>query len=333
MERIDLSMLSRQEPLKAEGYFEVQAESGVLQLPVFLIQGAPGPRLGVVGAQHSCETCGTDAIVKLISDFRAMEPSQITGSVLLIPVANITGYPLRAHNTSQYDGTNLNRSYPGSPTGNTTQRIAHAIWEIVSTSDYILDLHGGDMNEDIIQYAEIHQSRTDLFQKSLAMASCFQLNVVLSSLAGRDYGYSDHQSLQWMAPEHGIPSAIIEAGGSGISDQASIDYFYQGLKNVMVRLGILRGESPAPRPLWVTPWVSCIERPHRGIFTSFCSANQHVKQGELIGQITNYFGDVIDQIYAPRTGVISLVQSCRGVSEDDLIYMIIDEETGSFITA
>lgn len=333
MKQLDLSVLHLERPVKEEGYIEVQAENGVLQLPVFLIQGAPGPRLGVVGAQHSCETCGTDAIVKLISDFRAMEPSQITGSVLLIPVANIAGYPLRAHNTSQYDGTNLNRSYPGSPTGNTTQRIAHAIWKIVSTSDYILDLHGGDMNEDIIQYAEIHQSRTDLFQKSLAMASCFQLDVVLSSLAGRDYGYSDHQSLQWMAPEHGIPSAIIEAGGSGISDQASIDYFYQGLKNVMVRLGILRGENSAPRPLWVTPWVSCIERPYRGIFTSFCAANQHVKQGELIGQITNYFGDAIDQIYAPRTGVISLVQSCRGVSEDDPIYMIIDEENGSFITA
>ncbi len=331
MQKIELSLFTRDEPMKVEGAIDIPLENGSLQLPVYILQNGRGPRLTVVGAQHSCETCGTDAIIRLIRDFRATDPADVHGSVVLIPVGNIPGYPLRAHNTSQYDGTNLNRSYPGRPDGNTSERIAHVIWSIARTGDYVLDLHGGDMNEDIIQYAEMHVAPPAILRKSLEMAACFDLDVVLCSIAGRDYAYPDFRSLYGLAQSNGIPASIVEAGGSGISDQHSIDYFYEGLKKVMVRLGILPGEKPAPRRLWVTRWVSCIERPHRGVFTSFCRTGDHVKRGQPMGQITDYFGDLVDEIDAPRTGVVSLAQSCRGVSEDDLIYMVIDLEDGEYV--
>lgn len=332
MERLDISLLKQEGSIKKEGYFPIQLDCGELQLPVFIFQGKKSPRLTAVGAQHACETCGTDGMIRLMEELRGADPGACAGSLVLIPVANIPGYPLRAHNTSQYDGTNLNRSYPGSPSGNTSERIADMIWRIASTGDYVLDLHGGDMNEDVIRYAEMHLSEeAALMEKSLGMAACFDLNTALVSISGRDYAYPDFRSLYGLAQENGIAASIVEAGGSGISDEDSIVFFHEGLKKVMIHLGMWKGEQRDKKKMWVTRWVSCIERPASGIFTSFVNAGDPVFRGQEIGKITDYFGHRLDTIRSPREGVVSLVQSCRGKSEDDLIYMIIDKEDGEFV--
>lgn len=337
MKKLDLTIFEKDEARKDEGYIEIAAEQGQLQLPVYLIQNGNGPRITIVGAQHSCEYCGTDALVQLIQDFREMKPTDINGSVVLIPVANLPGYPVRALNVSQFDGSNLNRSYPGKPDGTTSERIAHTIWRIAKTGNYVLDLHGGDMTEDIIQYAEMHVSpQEEINRQSLKLAACFDLNTVLFSVSGTDYGYPDFRSLYGLAQENGIPAAIVEAGGSGISDEGSVEYFYEGIKNVLNQLGMAHmsvkdGYDQIKDRLWVTRSVTCMERPGCGIFRSHVKAGDHVTEGQVIGQVSDYFGDIIDTITSPRTGIISLVHSPRGKNDDDMIYMILEGEKGCHV--
>lgn len=332
MKKLELDIFEKKGAFRAEGFIEIVTEDGCVELPVFVIQGGDGPRLTAVGAQHSCEYCGTDALIKLIGELRQTDPAELAGSLVLIPVANVPGFPVRANCVSQYDGTNLNRSYPGSPTGNTSERIAHTIWTIVQTGDYALDLHGGDINEDVIQYAEMHIPKDPaVLEKSLGMAACFDLDVVLTSIAGQDYAYPDFRSLYGLAQDNGIPASIVEAGGAGRSDPAGVDYFYRGLKKVMDKVGVTRGTPPQKRKLWTTRFVSCIERPGEGIFVTHVKAGDRVERGQLMGVVTDYLGDEIDRIEAPRTGIVSLSQSCRGKGPDDLIYMVIDLEDGAFV--
>lgn len=334
MKKLELSVLEQDIPMKEEGYIEIETEEGPLQLPVYILQNKRAPRLTAVGAQHSCEYCGADALVKLIQDFRSMEPEDIDGSVVLIPVANLPGYPVRALNVSQFDGSNLNRSYPGSAKGSVSERIAHAIWSIAKTGTYVLDLHGGDMTEDIIQYSEMHVSSDDSVNRlSLKLAACFDLDTVLFSVAGTDYAYPDFRSLYGLAQENGIPAAIVEAGGSGISDDHSVEYFYEGLKNVLNQFGLAHMEvkpgcDKVKESLWVTQGVSCIEHPGSGIFRSYVKAGDRVSKGQIIGELFSYFGDVTDTFTSPRTGIVSLVHSPRGKNSDDMVYMVLDGETG-----
>ena len=336
MKKLELSIFGLDKPVKEEGFVEIETETGTVELPVFILQGGKGPRLTVVGAQHSCEYCGTDGILALMEDLRRLEPEEMKGSIVLIPVANVPGYPVRALNVSQFDGSNLNRSYPGSPTGSAAQRIAHTIWSIAKTGDFVLDLHGGDMTEDIIQYAEMHLSDDEAVnRKSLELAACFDLENVLFSVAGTEYAYPDFRSLYGLAQENGIPAAIVEAGGSGISDETSIEYFYEGLKNVLMELGftdklsVKEGFRGKKESLWVTMGVSCItHRNSWGIFKSWVKAGGRVAKGQEIGQVLDYLGHVVDRVISPRNGIISLVHSPRGKNSEDMIYMILDAEQG-----
>ena len=337
MNIVDFSVFQHADPVKVKGYIEISVEQGSVHLPVYMIQGKAHPRITIVGAQHSCEYCGSDAMIQLIQDFDQIDPKDVNGSIVMIPVANVPGYPRRVCCVSQFDGSNLNRSYPGDPHGTTCERIAHTIWSIAKTGDYVLDLHGGDISEYIIRYAEMHRSDNDsINQASMRLASCFDLEAILFSVAGRDYGYPDYRSLYGLAQENGIPASIIEAGGTGISDEDSIEYFYEGLKNVFHRFGLIdlprKPEwAKEARPIPTTMGVSCIERPSEGRFVSFVSAGDRVQKGQLLGEITDYFGQVQDRICSPYTGIVSLVQSTRGKSEDDLIYMVLDLEHGELV--
>jgi len=334
MERIDPAIFEQDEPFKVEGYIDIPTDDGGVDLPVYVLQNGRSPRITFIGAQHSCEYSGADALMTLIQDFRDTAPSSVKGSIVCLPVANVPGFPVRALNVSRFDGSNLNRSYPGDPQGTVSERIAHAIWSIAKTGNYVLDLHGGDMTEDVMQYAEIHLSPEEAVNRtSLELAACFDLDVALFSVAGTDYAYPDFRSLYGLAQENGIPAAIVEAGSSGISDAKSLQYFREGIRNVLAKFGFMaldEGRSlPEGRSIWTTMGVSCITRANtRGIFKSHVKAGERVCKGQLIGQILDYFGNVLDSIEAPRNGIVSLVQSAMGKDERDMLYMVIDTDNG-----
>lgn len=339
MKKLTLDLFAKDEPLKEKGYIEIETKEGMVDLPVSVIQNSAHPRITIVGAQHSCEYCGSDALIKLIKDFDGIDPEEIKGSIVMIPVANVPGYPIRTNCVSQFDGSNLNRSYPGSPDGTTCERIANAIWSIAKTGEYVIDLHGGDIAEHIIQYSEQHLSdKEEINKTSLALASCFDLDTVLFSIAGSDYAYPDFRSLYGLAQTSGIPAALVEAGGIGISDGASVEYFYEGLKNVFRRFGFI--EMPMDdkwklekRPLNVTMGVSCIERPYDGRLVKYVTAGDRVEKGQLMGEVTDYLGNVIDTIKSPRTGIVSLALSTNGKNDDDLLFMVLDLEQAEKVEA
>ena len=45
------------------------------------------------------------------------------------------------------DGKSMNRFYPGNPNGTQTERVSWAMTkQVVEKSDYLIDLHGGDLD-------------------------------------------------------------------------------------------------------------------------------------------------------------------------------------------
>ena len=52
------------------------------------------------------------------------------------------------------DGKSMNRFYPGNPNGTQTERASWAITkQVVEKSDYLIDLHGGDLDESMRSYS------------------------------------------------------------------------------------------------------------------------------------------------------------------------------------
>jgi len=108
---------------------------------------ADGPVFLVIANQHGNEVNGCEAIRRFVE----IASSDLErGKVLAVPFANrpalhcrrphINMRPEQAYSDDRCH--NMNRTWPGNPRGNDTERVSHAIYENVARrADLVLDLH------------------------------------------------------------------------------------------------------------------------------------------------------------------------------------------------
>src|ERR1700694_1057789 len=121
-------------------------------IPVVVVNGAkPGKVLALVSGAHGTEYVSIIAIERLIA---ALDPAQVTGTVILVPLINIQSFEQKVPHVNPIDNKSMNRFYPGKPDGTQTERASFLITkEIVDRCDYLIDYHGGDLDESLRPYA------------------------------------------------------------------------------------------------------------------------------------------------------------------------------------
>ncbi|MHB1215456.1 MAG: M14 family metallopeptidase [Thiobacillus sp.] len=99
---------------------------------------APGARLIVLGAVHGNETCGTQAIRRVIAEIESGQLGVAAGSVTFVPVAN----PLAYARKQRMGDRNLNRNLvPTDTPVEYEDRIANWLCPLLAQHDVLLDLH------------------------------------------------------------------------------------------------------------------------------------------------------------------------------------------------
>src|SRR5690348_13118518 len=142
---------------KATGYLEVPAGvDAATNIPVVVVNGAkPGKILALVSGAHGTEYVSIIAIEKLIAQ---IDPAQLTGTVILVPLVNIASFEQKVPHVNPVDNKSMNRFYPGKADGTQTERASFLITrQIVDRCDYLIDYHGGDLDESL-RRSEEHTS-------------------------------------------------------------------------------------------------------------------------------------------------------------------------------
>ncbi len=130
---------------KQSGYLRVphsvhRSAYGWIPVPVTCIRNGNGPTLLILAGCHGDEYEGQIAVSGLA---RTLTAECIRGRVILLPTVNAPAAQAGLR-TSPIDDGNLNRSFPGNPTGTPTEMIAHYIEEgLLPLTDYSVDLHSG----------------------------------------------------------------------------------------------------------------------------------------------------------------------------------------------
>src|SRR5271156_3048031 len=138
---------------KANGYIEVPAGvDAATNIPVVVVNGAkPGPVLALVSGAHGTEYSSIIALEKLIP---ALDTAELSGTVVLLPLVNIPSFLQKVPHVNPIDKKSMNRYYPGKPDGTQTDRVSYLITkEVVDRCDYLIDYHGGDLDESLRPYA------------------------------------------------------------------------------------------------------------------------------------------------------------------------------------
>jgi len=136
---------------KATGFIQVPAGvDAAANIPVIVVNGAkPGPTLALVAGSHGTEYASILALQKLA---QSADPGELSGALIVVPLVNLASFAQKVPHLNPVDGKNMNRFFPGKPDGTQTERAAWAIAkQVVEKCDYLIDLHGGDLDEDLRQ--------------------------------------------------------------------------------------------------------------------------------------------------------------------------------------
>ena len=80
-----------------------------------------------------------------------LNPAEISGTVIIVPLVNIASFEQKVQHVNPVDG---NRFYPRSPNETQTERASWAMTkQVVEKFDYLIDLHGGDLDESLRPYS------------------------------------------------------------------------------------------------------------------------------------------------------------------------------------
>ena len=132
----------RQYDMKAEPGEKTVIELKVTDqtsIRVLVIEGKePGKTLVVTAGVHGCEYIGMEALRQLGQE---LEPENMSGRLILIPVVNEAGFYAGARQVNPSDGKNLNREFPGKEDGTITQRIAKVLEQEIYPVAHLFIFH------------------------------------------------------------------------------------------------------------------------------------------------------------------------------------------------
>jgi predicted deacylase len=286
-----------------------------LEIPYARIQGraGEGPHLTVVAGVHGCEYTGMAAVMRLID---RLDPDSLRGTVTAVPILNQPAFWSRSAFVVPADGKNLNRCFPGDPAGSYTDVLAHEIFtRLIAPSDYLLDLHAGDLPEALEPFCLYEES--DVEDRSRRLALAYGLgHVVRQSRASRTVGGSTSSA----AADAGIPAIIAEVGANGICDEASVQRHLDGVLAVCAELGMLAGDgaiasaSPVEHDGWI--WL---RSPVRGFWQPAVVTGRDVAEGDLLGVLLDPLGRELDRVLAPAAGCPLFLTTSPAVVADGLL--------------
>ena len=305
---------------KATGAIAVPAGvDAAASIPVIVVNGArPGPVLALVAGSHGTEYASILALQKLA---QAADPAEISGTLVVVPLVNVASFLQKAPHVNPVDGKNMNRFYPGKADGTQTERASWAIAkQVVEKCDYLIDLHGGDLDENLRRYSYwAATGKESLDTASRAMVLAFGLDHIILQDFRAPVAPGGAVTLTRYASGLGKPCVTAEAGHAGVSDADDVDALIQGCWNVARHLKMLPGKvTPVENPLWLSR-VVMMTSDLDGVFYPLVGPEAYVSQGMKIGYVTDYYGKKVWDATAPISGVVLYIGAVPSLKKDDTI--------------
>ncbi len=279
-------------------------------LDVRVLHGArAGPAVFVSAAIHGDEIVGTAVIQRLA---QALDPAALSGTVLLVPVANIFGFI--THSRYLPDRRDLNRSFPGSAGGSLAGQLAHVFYrEVVGRCQLGIDIHSAAIHRYNLPQIRIAAGNTRLVE--LAMA--FGAPVIIESPL-RD------GSLRDLAQKQGVDMLLLEAGEALRFDRLSIETGVEGVERVLAHLGMIEADdglsavgipARANRSVWV-------RAPRGGVVHAVRESGDPVRKGDVLARVSGLFGEDAAEMVSPVDGIIIGHATLPVVHQGDALFHI-----------
>lgn len=256
--------------------------------PVLVVNGAnPGKTLCLTAAIHGDELNGIEMIRRVIF---AIDPAKLNGTIIGVPVANIMGF--RRNSRYLPDRRDWNRYFPGNTHGSSASRLAHSFFsKIIMQCDALVDLHTGSFHR-----TNLPQLRADLSDENVArLAQSFGVIAVLNSRGNPN-------SLRAAAVRAGIPSVTLEAGEPMAMQSEVVEEGVTAINTLLAKTGMYGKQKRWNRIAPVYYRSTWVRANQSGILFSKATLGQRVKEGDLLGTVTDPITNARTSIKSPYQG-------------------------------
>jgi predicted deacylase len=306
-----------------------------LQLPLTVIHGAePGPVLSIIAGVHACEYAGIVTCMRLGNE---IDPQQLKGTLVLVPVVNVPAFETRTPFVNPIDGQNINRVFPGKKYGTVSEQIAYTIYnEVIKRADVFMDLHSGDLIEAIPPHTCCQRvGVAEVDAKSEALARLFEIDLLNFMGKGIDdlNATEDEQGTYFAGLQSGltsvgnaalagVPSVLIEAGGAGTLDPEVVAMEMRGIVNCMRYLGMLEGPVQDDIPHSACYGMYIMKSRYGGVFFPDVAVGDAVQVGDRIGEMQDIRGRTVATFTSPLTGVVLMMYTTPVRSSGETILIL-----------
>lgn len=288
--------------------------TAMLQLPVMVVNGTgDGARIWLSAALHGDELNGMEVIRKVLQD---LDPAHMRGMLIAVPIVNVFGFI----NQTRYlpDRRDLNRSFPGSRSGSLASRLARLFMDEI----VLRCTHGIDLHTAAPPRINLPQIRCNLeIPETRRCAEAFGAPVMIHSPAPTG-------ALRGAAARKGICTLLYEAGEPMRFNPEAIRIGVDGVWRVLEALDMVSRDEgrqgvrslEARRRKWVRARQS-------GVVYLDVGLGDRVVVDQVLGRISDPFGDFALEIHAPMDGLVIGMTSNPLVHQGDaLVHLAAQKE-------
>ena len=268
-----------------------------------------GPTVLLMAGLHGDEINGVEIIRRFL---RKKLHKPLIGTIICMPVFNIFGF-LNVQRELP-DGRDLNRSFPGSPKGSLASQFAfHFMKEIAPHCDYIIDFHTGASQRN--NFPQIRCVFKD--EESVELAKVFNPPFILhSNLIPK--------TLRESMVKRKKKILLFEGGKSNSIEEQVVEEGLNGVKRIIAHLGMRNYKYDITKdrePIFLeeSKWMRA---PSSGMFQASMKNGSAVMKGDVIGIVTDPYGNYEKKIKATQDGYIICSNESPVVYKGDAIVNI-----------
>lgn len=278
-----------------------------IDLPIHIYRAEEdGPVLLLTGGLHGDEINGVEILRRMIHN-KLLIPEK--GTVITIPLVNTYGFIQNIRGLP--DGKDINRSFPGTQTGSLASLMAHTLMnQILPHVDYGIDFHtGGDARAN---YPQIRCEWSEEANREIAKA--FSPPIIIDSSV-------IDNTFRKAAQDNGTPILVYEGGETLRFDEFAIQEGIDGTLRLMAYLGMISEEQNGQETEIYdsSPWIRA---EYGGLFQHEAKLGDHVEEDQLLGYISDPYGELWAEVRSPEKGRIIGLNNAPVVYKGDALVHI-----------